>query len=150
MKDPLYGGMFQAGVAGTAGVCGQAFAHICAAHVMLGQSFVADIAGYWPWLYYVRKVFRLTSARRFARIWELAALNTGLVAIIGLALAVRQTTLPILMLTVFMPLFLGMLCRAVRFDLSALMRSARGQIRTPCGCRYKGSMRRRQRKAPMR
>ena len=71
-----------------------------------------------------KEVFSLTNAGRFARIWKLAALDTGLVAIIGLALLVSQTMPPFLMITVSMLLFLGTLCCAVCFALSGLVRSA--------------------------
>ena len=70
------------------------------------------------------KIFSLTNAGRFARMWKLAALDTGLVAIMGLVLLATQTTPLFLMLTVSALLFAGALSCAVCFALSGLIRGA--------------------------
>jgi len=70
------------------------------------------------------EVFSEANAGRFAHIWKLAALDTGLVALLGLVLILTQTTPPFLMMTVSALLFAGVLSWAVCFALSGLMRSA--------------------------
>lgn len=44
------------------------------------------------------EVFSVANAGRFAQIWKLAALDTGLVALLGLVLILTQTTPPFLMI----------------------------------------------------
>ncbi|MCI6376439.1 MAG: DUF2975 domain-containing protein [Clostridiales bacterium] len=148
MKRTLCGRILQAGVIGTA----LAVLVIAGRFLPMYMRHIADVrpelSGWYGWgillgwvlalpvLYALvqlwrifatlagKEVFSLTNAGRFARIWKLAALDTGLVAIIGLALLVSQTMPPFLMITVSMLLFLGTLCCAVCFALSGLVRSA--------------------------